>query len=77
MTNDEKQKMQTYINRGYDLFIKRCAQGRKMSVDQIKNIAEGRVWSGKDALKIGLIDELGDMQKATEWIAKKCDINRL
>ena len=74
MTNDEKQKMQTYINRGYDLFIKRCAQGRKMSVDQIKNIAEGRVWSGKDALKIGLIDELGDMQKATEWIAKKCDI---
>ena len=41
-----------------------------MSVDQIKNIAEGRVWSGKDALKIGLIDELGDMQKATEWIAK-------
>ena len=49
MTNDEKQKMQTYINRGYDLFIKRCAQGRKMSVDQIKNIAEGRVWSGKDA----------------------------
>ena len=74
MTNDEKQKMQTYINRGYDLFIKRCAQGRKMSVDQIKNIAEGRVWSGKDALKIGLIDELSDMQKATEWIAKKCDI---
>ncbi|WP_302996989.1 signal peptide peptidase SppA [Coprobacter fastidiosus] len=74
MTNDEKQKMQTYINRGYDLFIKRCAQGRKMSVEQIKNIAEGRVWSGKDALKIGLIDELGDMQKATEWIAKKCDI---
>lgn len=72
MTNDEKRKMQTYINRGYDLFIKRCAQGRKMSVDQIKNIAEGRVWSGKDALKIGLIDELGDMQKATEWIAKEC-----
>lgn len=74
MTADEKQKMQTYINRGYDLFVKRCAQGRKMSVDQIKNIAEGRVWSGKDALKIGLIDELGDMQKATEWIAKECNI---
>lgn len=74
MTTDEKQKMQTYINRGYDLFIKRCAQGRKMSIAQIKNIADGRVWSGKEALNIGLVDELGDMQNATDWVVKACNV---
>lgn len=74
MTAGEKQKMQTYINRGYALFVKRCAQGRKMTTAQIEKIAEGRVWSGKEALEIGLVDELGDMQKATEWIAEKCNL---
>ena len=74
MTTSEKQKMQTYINRGYALFVKRCAQGRKMPVSKIEKIAEGRVWSGKEALNIGLIDELGDMHEATEWIAEKCNL---
>lgn len=74
MTAGEKQKMQTYINRGYALFLNRCAQGRKMTVAQIAKIAEGRVWSGIEAEKIGLVDELGDMQKATEWIAEKCNL---
>lgn len=74
MTPGEKQKMQTYINRGYALFVKRCAEGRKTTIAKIEQISEGRVWSGKEALKIGLVDELGDMQKATEWIAKKCNL---
>ena len=74
MTTDEKQKMQAYINRGYDLFVTRCAQGREMTTAQIRNIADGRVWSGKEALEIGLVDELGDMQDAIDWVARECNI---
>lgn len=63
-TPEERDLMQNYVNRGYELFVKRCANGRKMTVDQIKNIAEGRVWTGEDALKIGLVDKLGGLNDA-------------
>ena len=63
--------MQNMINRGYDLFTSRCANGRKVSQDSIKTIAEGRVWDGKSALKIGLVDEFGNLDKAISWVAKK------
>lgn len=63
--------MQNYINRGYDLFTKRCAMGRKVSQDSIKKIAEGRVWDGITAKKIGLIDEFGGLNKAIAWVASK------
>ena len=56
--------MQAMIERGYDLFTRRCADGRKMSQDDIKKIAEGRVWLGKDALEIGLVDSLGNIDDA-------------
>lgn len=57
-------QMQKYVNRGYELFTKRCADGRKMKQDDIKKIAEGRVWTGKQALKLGLVDELGGLDAA-------------
>lgn len=63
-TPDERMLMQNYVNRGYELFVKRCADGRKMTTDQIKLIAEGRVWTGEDALKIGLVDKIGGIQDA-------------
>lgn len=63
-TPEERTLMQNYVNRGYELFVKRCADGRKMTVDQIKAIAEGRVWTGEDALKIGLVDKIGGLQDA-------------
>ena len=63
-TPGERELMQNYVNRGYELFVKRCADGRKMTPDQIKNIAEGRVWTGEDALRIGLIDKIGDLKDA-------------
>lgn len=56
--------MQNMVNRGYDLFTKRCADGRHTTQDEIKKIAEGRVWLGKDALELGLIDELGNIDAA-------------
>lgn len=63
-TPGERDLMQNYVNRGYELFVKRCADGRKMTPDQIKAIAEGRVWTGEDAVKIGLVDKLGDLKDA-------------
>lgn len=74
LNNDEKALMQMYINNGYNLFVKRCADGRNMTMEAIEKIAEGRVWTGAEAQKIGLIDELGGMDKAIEIAAKKADI---
>jgi len=63
-TPEERDLMQNYVNRGYELFVKRCADGRKMTTDQIKAIAEGRVWTGEVALKIGLVDKIGGLNDA-------------
>lgn len=71
---EERDLMQAYVNRGYETFVTRCADGRKISVDSIKAIAEGRVWTGEDALKIGLVDELGNLQNAIEFAAKKVNL---
>lgn len=73
-TPEEKVLMQNYINNGYELFVKRCADGRKKTVEDIKTIAEGRVWTGEDALKIGLIDAIGGLDEAILMAAKKADL---
>ncbi|OUN73695.1 signal peptide peptidase SppA [Barnesiella sp. An55] len=74
MTPDERNQMQHYIERGYELFTTRCAEGRGMSLEAIKKIAEGRVWDGQTALKIGLVDELGDLDAAIAWAAQKANL---
>ncbi len=61
---EEEEMLQQYVNRGYELFCKRVADGRKMPADSVKNIAEGRVWLGTDAVKIGLVDGLGGTKEA-------------
>jgi len=65
-TEQERAKAQKYINNGYELFTKRCADGRKMKQDSIKSIGEGRVWTGLHAKQIGLVDELGGLEQAIE-----------
>lgn len=72
--NDEKAAMQNYINNGYRLFVKRCADGRGMSVEAIEKIAEGRVWTGATAKELGLVDELGGLDKAIEIAAQKAEV---
>lgn len=72
---EERELMQNYVNRGYELFVKRCADGRKKTIDQIKAIAEGRVWTGEDALKIGLVDKIGGIDEAIEIAAKKAKLD--
>lgn len=74
MNKQEYALMQAMVERGYDLFTQRCADGRSMSQDQIKAIGEGRVWLGKDALEIGLVDELGNINNA---IAKAAELANL
>ena len=64
MTEMEKQRLQSYVNKGYELFTKRCADGRGISQDSIKVIGEGRVWTGEHALKLGLVDALGNLESA-------------
>lgn len=73
---DDKQLaiMQKYVEDGYDRFISRVAKGRKMTKDQVKKIAEGRVWNAMKAKEIGLVDSLGGLGKAIEWTAKKADV---
>ena len=75
MRADEKEMMQGYINDGYDLFLTRCAEGRKMSKDSLALIAEGRVWTGVQAIKLGLVDAIGGIDTAIQEAAKLADIN--
>lgn len=63
-TTQERAMAQNYINNGYELFTRRCADGRKMSQEEIKQIGEGRVWTGIHAQQIGLVDELGGLKEA-------------
>ncbi len=70
----EKAAMQNYINNGYKLFVQRCADGRGMSVEAIEKIAEGRVWTGATAKELGLVDELGGLDKALEIAAQKAGV---
>lgn len=70
LNNEETQLLQGYINRGYNLFRKRVADGRKMSTDKVENIAQGRVWLGNDALKIHLVDQLGGLDDAVTKAAQ-------
>jgi protease-4 len=73
-TPEERDLMQSYVNRGYELFVKRCADGRKMKIEQIKAIAEGRVWTGEDALKIGLVDKIGGLNDAIKLAVEKAKL---
>ncbi len=57
----QRAAMQRMIDRGYETFVGRCAEGRGVPVDSIKAIAEGRVWDGTTALEIGLVDKLGSL----------------
>ncbi len=66
--------IQKMIDRTYTDFIKKVADGRKLTVEQVDAIAEGRVWSGTEAKNIGLVDELGGLQKAIEIAVKKANL---
>lgn len=70
----ERKVIQNAIDRVYADFIKRVAEGRKLTEVQVDEIAQGRVWSGIDAKKIGLVDELGGIDKALEIAVSKAKL---
>ena len=71
MNKEEHNLMQTMVERGYDLFTSRCAEGRHVEQDYIKSIGEGRVWLGNKGVEIGIVDELGNIDDA---IAKAVEL---
>ena len=75
MNTEERVILQRYINNGYELFTKRCAEGRDMNIDSLKAIAEGRIYSGTDAMQLGLVDEMGGLEEAIAFAAKKANIS--
>ena len=66
--------MQKYVERGYATFTGRVAEGRKMEIDSVLKIAEGRVWDGQSALRIGLVDKIGSLQYAIDAMARRLDM---
>lgn len=68
--------MQAYVNKGYELFTGRVAGGRGMAQDSVKAIAEGRVWTGEQALKLGLVDKLGNLDDAIKAAAKIAKVEK-
>ena len=69
-TEREMRFLQNSVNRGYDRFLKIVAEGRKKSVAQIHDVAQGRVWLAPDALKVGLVDEIGSLDDAVKKAAQ-------
>mgnify|MGYP000063228838 FL=1 len=69
-SDDEIALLQKYINRGYATFLQRVAEGRKMKTADVDKIAQGRVWLGKDAFRIHLVDQLGSIDDAIAKAAK-------
>ena len=73
---EEMSYLNTYIDRGYKLFRKRVADGRKLSVEDVEKVAQGRVWLGQDALKIKLVDQLGGLDAAVAKAAKLAKLDQ-
>ncbi len=67
---EELALLDQYIGRGYELFRKRVAEGRKQSIEAVEEVAQGRVWLANDALKIKLVDEIGGLDKAVQKAAQ-------
>ncbi|MGF1637712.1 MAG: signal peptide peptidase SppA [Cyclobacteriaceae bacterium] len=74
MKEAEKQVIQAMVDDIYGLFVSKAAEGRKMSVEDLKKVASGRVWTGEDALERGLVDVFGNMDDAIQIAAAKAGI---
>ena len=68
--------MQSSVEKVYDVFTKRVADGRKMKQSDVDSIGQGRVWSGKDALRLGLVDRIGGINDAIKVAARMAKISK-
>lgn len=75
-TNEHTAKLLTQgIKEFYDKFIQRVADGRKMSKEDVHQVAQGRVWIGTDALKNGLVDQIASLKEVVDYVAKQHELN--
>jgi len=74
MTESQEEYIRENILEVYDLFKKRVADGRGMTLDEVEEIAQGRVWTGEEALSLGLVDALGGLDAALQYAAEQVDL---
>jgi len=74
MTAEERSIVQLEVDRIYNTFMKRVADGRKISVQRVDSIGQGRVWTGNQALELGLVDKIGNVQRAVQAAAYKAKL---
>jgi len=72
---DARALLQSTVSRGYDEFLERVASGRKKSRDEVDSIAQGRVWAGTDARRLGLVDQLGSFNDAAKAAARRAKVS--
>jgi protease IV len=75
LNDDERQKIESQIQAFYRDFVKRVADGRKRSYDQVEPLAQGRVWLGAQAKQNGLVDELGGLDRAVELVRRRANFS--
>lgn len=76
MSESEKQMLQNWVERGYNTFLTRCADGRKTSKEAINTVGQGRVWSGVDAKQVNLIDKFGGIDDAITLAAEMAGVDQ-
>ncbi len=76
LTDLERKKIQNEIEFIYETFIRRVANGRNLSMAQVDEIGQGRVWTGSDALRLGLVDKLGDLDDAINLAASLAKVSQ-
>lgn len=75
MTSEEREYIESIIDKIYDTFLTRVAQGRNMTKEQVNEIAQGRVWTGVMAKEVGLVDELGGLEAAISSAAAEAGLS--
>jgi protease-4 len=70
----EAAKEQAVVDAIYDAFVARVAAGRKLSVERARELATGEIWLGRQALELGLVDEIGDLERAIEIAAEMAGV---
>ena len=74
LSSEEKEYFQGILRDMHTQFVEIIADGRKMSVEDVQKIATGRIFTGREAIKLGLIDEIGGQEDAHIWLAKATNI---
>ena len=76
MTPEERKLLQTLIDDSYDQFVGAVAEGRKMSVEEVKTLADGRIYTGRQAFNNKMVDKLGDLQDALDMAGEMANIGK-